>query len=110
MEAPAFPRVGDLPESEQRSFWNGLCVALHNTKASLSKPTAHDFEAESAPVIAMWKERAQMYAAMSLEERQQEAARTTARELFTVLMPGNTGISTADEVADTILAAIRKVV
>lgn len=113
MEILAFPWVEDLPESEQLSFWNGLRIALHNTHASLSKPTAHDYEAESTPVIAMWRGRAQMYASMSLEERQNEVARRRAYELFFEgHMPHESGPNTVEEVEEKILAiltAVRRV-
>ncbi len=106
MESTAFPWVGHLPESEQLSFWTGLRIALHNTHASLSDPSASDYEAESAPTIAMWKDRAEKYASMSLEDRQQDAARKAASEILAGMMPG---IGLADEVADKILTAIRRV-
>jgi hypothetical protein len=109
MASTAFPWVEHLPESEQISFWNGLRIALHNTHACLLNPTAHNYEMESAPVIAMWRDRAQQYASMSVEERQREAARATAREAFYGPWMGEVTVDLAEEVADKILAAIRKV-
>lgn len=44
-----------------------------------------------------------------LQERQQEAARKVTREMFAGLMPGDTGTNMADEVADKVLTAVRRV-
>jgi len=42
-----------------------------------------------------------------LRERQDEAAREVAHEMFAGLMPGSTGANMADEIAAKILAAVR---
>jgi hypothetical protein len=52
---------------------------------------------------------AHMKLSPELRERQDKAAREMTRALFAGLLPGNTGTNMADEVADKILAAIRRV-
>jgi hypothetical protein len=45
----------------------------------------------------------------ALRERQDEAARKAAREMFAGLMPGDTGKNMADEIAEKLLTAVRRV-
>lgn len=45
----------------------------------------------------------------ALRERQDEAAREAAHKMFAGLMPGDTGKNMADEIAEKLLTAIRRV-